>query len=257
MIKKQNSLFEDLNIKEAIEFLRLNEPENEPYYLGFSGGKDSIVCEKLASISGVKYIAFYSATGIDPPELVKFIKRNYPEIIFLRPKENFYKLILKKGFPTKFSRWCCDELKKEPGKQISLNHRIMGIRREESNKRAARPRIDKYKNGQVIYKPVFDWREWEIWEFIDKFKLSYPALYDEGFGRIGCVVCPFLCRNCQTQLNRAKNRWPKIYKAFESAMYELYEDREFHRQRVKGYSQLFDEFLENWYLGTNVKAKAK
>ena len=238
--------------EEAIDFLRENEPP-EGYFLGFSGGKDSTVLKHLAVLSGVKFQAYYSATGIDPPEVVQFIKRHHPDVIFCKPPQNFYKLIVKKGFPTKFHRWCCDSIKKDNTKHIKLTHRLLGMRAEESSKRAARGRIDRYgrskKSQQVVYKPIFRWLEWEIWDHIGRHKLSYCSLYDEGFDRIGCVVCPFLCREKGKKLQQHKNRWPKIYAAFERAMYELWEDRAWYTQKAQGRAMLFEEFLDNWYRG--------
>ena len=57
----------------AIEFLQEHEPP-EGYFLAFSGGKDSVVLYDSALRSGVKFEAYYSATGIDPPQLIKFIR---------------------------------------------------------------------------------------------------------------------------------------------------------------------------------------
>lgn len=57
--------------REACEFLREHEPP-EGYYVGFSGGKDSIVTLALCKMAGVKHTAYYSCTRIDPPEVVRF-----------------------------------------------------------------------------------------------------------------------------------------------------------------------------------------
>ena len=237
--------------EEAIEFIRKHEPP-EGYFLGFSGGKDSIVLYDLTFKAGVRFEAYYSNTGIDAPELLKFIKENYPNVIWKRPNwrghRSFFGMIPEKGFPTKFARWCCDELKKNPTKDVPLIHRLMGIRAEESNKRAKRPQIGKIGKW-IIYKPLFRWLEWEIWEYIDSNNLPYPALYDEGFSRLGCVVCPFLCNPNQRILNMHKVRWPKSYQMFEKAMFKLWDSKEKYRQWEKGYSQTFEEFLENWYRG--------
>ena len=238
--------------EEAIEFMRQHEPP-EGYFLGFSGGKDSTVLKHLAELSGVKFKAYYSATGIDPPEVVHFIKRHHPDVTFCRPKKSFYKLVVEKGFPTKFKRWCCDEIKKKNTRHIPLTHRLLGMRAEESHKRAMRDRIDRYgkskKSIQVIYKPIFMWNEADVWEYIDRHALPYCYLYDEGFDRIGCVVCPFLCDKSGKKIELHKKRWPKIYAAFERSMEELYETRAWYKSKVQGRSMLFEEFLENWYKG--------
>jgi 3'-phosphoadenosine 5'-phosphosulfate sulfotransferase (PAPS reductase)/FAD synthetase len=36
--------------------------------------------------------------------------------------------------------------------------------------------------------------------FIQKNKLPYPCFYDEGFPRIGCVICPFIMHRNPHQL---------------------------------------------------------
>ena len=73
-------------VEKAIRRLQLYEPP-EGYYLCFSGGKDSVVIKALADMAGVKYDAHYNVTSVDPPELVRFIKREYPEVEFDYPRD--------------------------------------------------------------------------------------------------------------------------------------------------------------------------
>lgn len=65
----------DLNKKEliAIERLRAFEQE-EPYFVCYSGGKDSDVIRILAELSGVKYELHHNLTSVDAPETVNYIK---------------------------------------------------------------------------------------------------------------------------------------------------------------------------------------
>jgi phosphoadenosine phosphosulfate reductase len=129
--------------EEAIDFLRQHEPP-EGYFLGFSGGKDSTVLKHLAELSGVKFKAYYSATGIDPPEVVQFIKRHHPDVTFCRPRKSFYAFMQAHGMPLRTCRWCCKDLKSTPSNKIELKHRLMGIRAEESGRRAKRKRVESY-----------------------------------------------------------------------------------------------------------------
>lgn len=201
-------------VKESIDFLQQNEPP-EGYFVGFSGGKDSIVTLELCRMSGVKNVPHYSCTRIDPPEIVNFIRQYYPEVRWIYPENNIWKLIPKKGPPSMFFRWCCTTLKENPSLKLGFRHRIMGIRAEESIRRAQRPRISIF-NRQVMYKPIFYWPEWAIWEFIDGHHLPYPSLYDEGFGRVGCCICPFIFGT--KKLKRYMERWPTYWKTFKHSV---------------------------------------
>ena len=251
-MKQKNGLFDKTTFemyRESLCFIRQNEPP-EGYYVGFSGGKDSIVTLNLVKMSGVTFKAYYSCTGIDPPEVVRFIKKEYPEVIFLYPKMSFWEGIRKKGTPLRRIRWCCDVLKKNPSKKIPLKDRIMGLRAEESFRRAGRPKIDKF-GKQVIYKPIFDWKEYHVWEFIEEHKLAYPSLYDEGFDRIGCVICPFLPYKNMRRINIHKARWPQYYKIFEKVVAERWHrTREEHPEYKEKYKQkTAQEYILDWYKG--------
>lgn len=207
-------------IRESIDFLRKHEPP-EGYFVGFSGGKDSITTLQLCKLAGVRHQAFYSCTRIDPPEVIRFIKREHPEVTWLFPETTMWRGIVEKMPPLITRRWCCDVLKESTGKNIPLKHRLMGLRAEESSKRAKRPRIDVVARKETLYKPIFSWPEWAVWEFIEALSLPYPSLYDEGFNRIGCIVCPYLLGANAAKVARraqAMNRWPGMWKTFEHAV---------------------------------------
>lgn len=122
----------------AVERLKAFEPETEPYYLCYSGGKDSDVIRILAQLAGVKYEIHHNLTSVDAPETIRYIK-SIPDVIIDIPHDrngriSMWSLIIKKGIPpTRFARYCCAELKETGGKGRMM---ITGVRSAESVNRA-------------------------------------------------------------------------------------------------------------------------
>ena len=127
-------------VESAIDIMRFFEPsDGSGYYLAFSGGKDSVCLKAIADMAGVKYEAHYHVTSVDPPELVRFIKNSYPDVIFDHPRDKdgkpitMWSLIVKKKFPpTRLARYCCHVLKEQGGMDRTV---ATGVRWAESVKR--------------------------------------------------------------------------------------------------------------------------
>lgn len=225
MLKETNLFFTVDKVKIAIERFQYFAPP-EGYYLAFSGGKDSQTIYHLAKEAGVKFDAHYNLTTVDPPELVHFIKRNYPDVYIDRPKQSMWQLIEKKGLPTRLHRWCCSILKEHGGKGRIC---VTGVRWAESNARSLRrpyeiltPRSKPKKlfndndedrrlfenctvKGKRVINPIIDWLEADVWEYLRGRGLEYCKLYDEGFTRIGCIGCPM----ADKQRIKEFERYPK------------------------------------------------
>jgi len=206
-------LFHDFNkIEHAINILKDNEP-SDGYILGFSGGKDSTVVYDLAKKSNVKFTAEYNITTIDPPEIINYVKNN--NIKMIKPAVSMYELIqIKKILPTRKIRYCCDILKENTSPEKT---KILGIRKSESYKRSKYNFIHNYKNNKWIL-PILDWTINDVWEYIKINKLEYCKLYDEGFKRLGCVLCPLTSKK-----NKLKEmqRFPNIVNIYLKAIKKL------------------------------------
>lgn len=125
-------------VQRAIDILKSFEPP-EGYFLAFSGGKDSQCVYHLAKMAGVKFDAHYSVTSVDPPELCRFIKKQYPDVIWDRhyqkngKPETMWSLIASHTIPpTRTARYCCDALKESQGRGRLV---VTGVRWDESQNR--------------------------------------------------------------------------------------------------------------------------
>ena len=245
-----NNLFETYDlIKKSIDRLKLYEPV-EGYYLAFSGGKDSIVIKKLADLAGIKYDAHYNVTTIDPPDLVRYIKQYHKDVKFEFSKVPFFRMMLKKGFPQRQSRWCCEYLKEGGGTGRRV---ITGIRWAESNQRANRKSVEHcIKDKSKIYiNPIIDWKDENVWDFIKSYKLPYCKLYDEGWKRIGCLLCPMAGGHRLVEAER----YPKYTRAFQNAFIKLYNKRKIEGKesvnRWKDGKEMFDWWLNEDRIADN------
>lgn len=130
----------------SIELLRkaekiaMNYDKDDGFFLAFSGGKDSQALYHIAELGGVKFKAHMNLTSVDPPEVIRFVKKCYPDVELVKPKESIYSIaIRRKILPTMRVRWCCAEFKESAGAgKVTL----IGIRREESSRRAKRNEVE-------------------------------------------------------------------------------------------------------------------
>lgn len=266
---RENTLFGVRDkVKISIERLQAFEPP-EGYYLAFSGGKDSQCIYHLAKEAGVKFDAHYNKTTVDPPELVHFIKRQYPDVSIDSAGVTMWQLIEKKGLPTRLKRWCCSQLKEHGGEGRIC---ITGVRWAESTKRKARKPFeivtekfaDKklfddndedrrlFENctvkGKRVVNPIIDWNDADVWEFIKSRKLNYCELYDQGFDRLGCIGCPM------ADMNRIHEfeRYPKFKQAYLRSIARFLPGY-IERKKLKGQEPQFttaEEMFDWWIYGT-------
>lgn len=176
-------------VQQAIDLLQQHEPP-EGYYVCFSGGKDSVVLLDLVIRSGVQFDAHHSVTTVEPPELMRFIRDHYPFVHKESPKYTMAQLIVRRKMPPlRVNRYCCQTLKERKG---FGRFKVTGIRNAESIRRVKRQQVedDKYSTGKFIH-PIKFWSDADIWQYIHERNLPYCSLYDCGFHRIGCVLCPF------------------------------------------------------------------
>lgn len=200
-----------INLLQRAERMALRlDPENG-FWLAFSGGKDSQALYHVAKLAGVKFKAHMNLTSVDPPEVIRFVKEHYPEVELIKPKMSIYDMAKRKHIlPTMWFRWCCAEYKEISGAgKVTL----IGVRKQESARRAKRNEVElanhKFSGNfdqwseheekmvacvggkdKILVSPIIYWTERDVWEFLNENGIPHCKLYDEGYTRIGCILCP-------------------------------------------------------------------
>jgi len=269
---QENTLFGVKDkVKIAIDRLQTFEPP-EGYYLAFSGGKDSQCIYHLAKEAGVKFDAHYNLTTVDPPELVYFIRDNYPDVIIDKPEMSMWRLIIKMRIPPlRNKRYCCSVLKEQGGKDRIC---VTGVRWAESARRKANraafevlgsKRKDTQlfndndedrrlfencmQKGKRIVNPIIDWTTDDVWEYIHTRGLKYCKLYDEGFTRLGCIGCPM---GSIKQREREFERYPKYKENYLKTFRRMLAAREKKDMSNKDWKTP-EEVMNWWIYGTEKK----
>lgn len=232
------------------------------YFLAFSGGKDSQCLYHVAKLAGVKFQAHMNLTSVDPPEVIRFVKKQYPDVVLAKPKDSIYNIaVQRKILPTMRVRWCCAEYKETAGAgKVTL----IGIRHAESTRRAKRNEVEinnhsfsgnlegleayrkektakaerrKKKTEQepvtivnakgertlgcihgkesLLISPIIHWSESDVWEFLNVLGIAHCELYDQGFRRIGCILCPM---SQPKQKRKEIERWPHVKRGWIKAI---------------------------------------
>ena len=216
--------------KRAIQYLQSFEPQSEPYYLCYSGGKDSDCIRILAQLAGVRHDIVHNLTTVDAPETVRYV-RSISGVQIERPEKTMWELIVEKKIPpTRLLRYCCKKLKEHGGKG---RVKVTGVRWDESKNRSdnhgvvtviGKPktmqrdaedrdvdyRVNRqgglvmnddnaetrrfvehcYRTTSTMVNPIVDWTDADVWEFLHHYGCQSNPLYQCWDSRVGCIGCP-------------------------------------------------------------------
>ena len=203
-------------VEQSIKLLRSIPTDKGQITIAYSGGKDSDVILELAKMAGIPFKAVYHSTTIDPPGTIRHVEENGVEIS--RPKEPFFRLLQKHGYPSRFVRYCCKLLKERYDSDIV----VQGIRASESNARAdrykepERCRVYDKNHKSRAYMPILYWTDEDIKEFVTERGVKCHPLYYRGgqfdvTKRLGCIGCPLQSRKKRLRQFKENPKFVRLY----------------------------------------------
>jgi len=232
----------DISVERIKTFVEKMKSKGVRVLGAFSGGKDSCVLKELERRAGTNIEWFYNYVGIDPPELVSFIREHHPDVELKKPEVPFFARMRKKMFPPMIKqRYCCEILKEYHGDGLILT----GVRAAESLKRAQRLSFEPCKTSKDKWflNPIIDWEDSDVWEFLKGEGIPYCSLYDEGFKRLGCILCPM---TSEKQKRIEAERWPKMANAWSTALWACHNLRMDKGKEGLGSAKTKEDVL-TWY----------
>lgn len=243
----------EAKVKQSIQMTKEYTLKNldKKIFVSISGGKDSDVMKHIVDIAfnelreegiNVDYNLIAFNTSNDTAETYKHLKQHHKmtKENIISPEVGFYQWIVdKKNYftPTRFVRNCCSiykegQLTKIMGKKEDTLT-FLGMRSPESVKRKdydfdlneAQKKIGKKPNvpeNWLRFLPIVKWTDAEVWLYILNRKMKYNDMYNKGFNRIGCLICPYQSDVVELLI---KNHYPKQWKRWVDILakgYEIY-----------------------------------
>ncbi|MFX0044368.1 MAG: phosphoadenosine phosphosulfate reductase family protein [Candidatus Hermodarchaeota archaeon] len=226
---------------EAVSFIRRTmDKVKSPVVVGFSGGKDSLATYLLVKKTlGESPPLFFMDTGLELPETVQYVRefaeRHDTRIIGQAAGDHFWETVDTFGPPARDFRWCCKTLKLGPA-ALSISEEMggeslsfMGQRKLESFQRAVEPRVSSnpWVPGQTSANPIQNWNALEVWLYIFKEKEPFNQLYNEGYHRMGCYLCP---SSPLAEIESLRDTHPELYTKWKEKLYEWADHLNFPRE---------------------------
>jgi phosphoadenosine phosphosulfate reductase len=190
-------------VQHALKFIRnVTDTTKLPVAVSYSGGKDSLATLLLVRDAGVDFDLLFVDTGLEFPETLENVRQVSNEyqlnLIHATAGDAFWKSVEYFGPPSVETRWCCKLCKLGPITQLIEKHypqgclTFIGQRKYESSARAKSEHVWKnpWVGNQIGASPIQNWTALHVWLYLFSKKAPYNPLYEQGFRRIGCWLCP-------------------------------------------------------------------
>ena len=201
LIRELNDRFAESTVVEVLQYF-LNEYKGRIAFASSLGAEDQVLTHMIREIAPDAKI-FTLDTGRMFQETYDLIDRTNARYkmkmeIYFPDYKQVENMVNDKGMNLFYEsvenrKLCCHIRKIEPlhraleGSDIW----ITGLRKEQSVTRNNNNllELDENNHGRLKLNPLINWSEDEVWDFINKHKVPYNTLHDQGFPSIGCLPC--------------------------------------------------------------------
>ncbi|MFP4654695.1 MAG: phosphoadenosine phosphosulfate reductase family protein [Methanohalobium sp.] len=202
-VLEANKHIMDKYIERAHNFIKnVSSSYNLPVSVSYSGGKDSLAVLQLVNECQDNFTIMFADTGLEFPETVEntyLVAHKYNHELKTESAGNaFWDSIDDFGPPSIEARWCCKICKLGPITKLIENNfengclTFIGQRKYESGTRSKSKSVwrNPWVNNQIAASPIQNWTALHVWLYIFRACAPYNPLYEKGFDRIGCWLCP-------------------------------------------------------------------
>ncbi|MCE4617468.1 MAG: phosphoadenosine phosphosulfate reductase family protein [Desulfurococcales archaeon] len=231
LIEENQKLLEILENK-ALSFIRKNVPDHvEKIIVPWSGGKDStaVLVLSIKALGKDRVIALHVDTGTEFPTSSEYIERvsRMLGVQVERVYAGLREAIGSRGLPQLGERWCTglklDALRRGI-RDILKDEKpvvIVGDRDAESKLRVRRPQLRASKE-ETSLAPLKLWGGAHVQLYLKSRGIPLNPLYEIGFYRIGCFICPSLR---DWEISIMLKRIDALKLGSESLLSEFFENR--------------------------------
>ncbi|MDC0932654.1 phosphoadenylyl-sulfate reductase [Arcobacteraceae bacterium] len=199
-VEELNKQFQESKAEDVIAYF-LKEYGQEAALSSSLGAEDQVLTDMIFKNDKSSNI-FTLDTGRLHPETYNVmdetnLKYNVKLNVFFPKNEMIEKLYETQGVNGHFEsidnrKNCCGIRKMEPLKRAlkPLKVWFTGLRAAQSVTRTDMPIVEFDENFDVIkVNPLINWREEDVWEYINDNNVPYNKLHKQGYPSIGCAPC--------------------------------------------------------------------
>ncbi len=221
------NILKDFEAKAQTFIRNVAQSTNRPVSVSYSGGKDSLATLLLVKDCIEDFDVMFADTGLEFPETivnVDYVARHYNLTVkIFNAGDVFWESIDRFGPPTVEARWCCKTCKLGPISMLIEENfpegclTFIGQRKYESESRARSDKIWKnpWIGNQIAASPIQNWTALHIWLYLFWKGAPYNPLYEQGFDRIGCWLCP---SGSLAEMTRIREIHPEMWARLEEKL---------------------------------------